>query len=305
MTTSSLRDIAKLLIYFAALGSLVAAAAAFFPSERLGSDTYLEFVLQQGPLFTLSFSFLSVIWSDLDKNEGLVSADPVQYVSACLFIVAGVFHAMGGALGGSRRRSEGSTECKRETDTDSAGSRSLVDLLVSTLVIVFEAFFYVLDTFIGLFMFGLLLCVSLLWLLLVAPPLYFVTLVSGAVARLSLRKSRGRALVVRELGRWLLETETGKEGENTKRDSQEETGNPAEHIQDLGRRFAEAKAKYIEKGLPLTEFAKVEAKLEKMKKDSEKITIDVTLSRKPVSLTSAISSILLWLANPITAKLLA
>lgn len=82
VTTSAILHGTKSAICLAALASLVAAAAILFPSERLGGDSYLQFVLKQGPFFTLTFSLLSVIWRDLDKNEGLVSAEPSQYVSA-------------------------------------------------------------------------------------------------------------------------------------------------------------------------------------------------------------------------------
>lgn len=307
MPTSSLHEFIKSPLWLVVLGSLIATANALFPSERFGSATYLQFVLAQGPLFTLSFSFLSVIWSDLDKNEGLVSADPARYVSACLVVVGGVFHALGHAW--KSRRYKTNEECTQETKTDFAGPRSPIfsviwafALMFSTLVLILVR---ILEQFIGLAILGLLLCISLLWLFLIAPPLYFVTLVSGAPARISLRNFRGRALLVREFGRWVTKTESSDEDDVEMRGSPEDPHNTAEQIQDLERRLAELEAKHREKGLPITKIREVEDELKKMKNHLRRTTIDITLSERPVSLTYVISSILMALANPIMSKLVA
>lgn len=218
-------------------------------------------------------------------------------------VVAGIFHAMSGAF---RRRPEASVEQRsQESDTESAGSRSPNVLVVSAFALMFRGLVLVLHNFIRIAIYGLLFCISILWLLLVAPPLYFVTLVSGAPARISLRHSRGHSLMVREAGIWRFETELVHELDPTENKSPTEFGDISEQIKDLESRIAEVKTKHRKKGLSLSKVREAEAELEKLKKHLHRTAIDVTLSQKPVSLTSVITSLLLWLANPIVAKIVA
>jgi hypothetical protein len=169
-----------------------------------GAGGYLKFVLEQGPLFTVAFAFISVIWIDLDKNESLVSANPREYVAGCIWLVAGVFHGMAGIRGPRRAGDE------RQSATVEEGAQGADFSLAKVPLVLFSAFAFVIDTFLGLFvmfLLALLSLLSLLWMLCAAPPLYFLTLISGAPARLSLRGSRDRRYLVEHAGQVEIEIE--------------------------------------------------------------------------------------------------
>ena len=174
------------------------------PGEAMrqgGAGGYLKFVLEQGPLFTVTFAFISVIWIDLDKNEWLVSADPREYVAGCFWLVGGVFHGMAG-IRGPRRAGDERQSATVEEDTQGADFS-----LAKVPLVLFSAFAFVIDTFLGLFVMFLLALLSLVWMLCAAPPLYFLTLISGAPARLSLRGSRDRRYLVEHAGQVEIEIE--------------------------------------------------------------------------------------------------
>lgn len=302
MTKTTIRGDLVSAIYFACILILVVAGAKIYPSLKLDDDSYLLFVLKQGPLFALTFSLISVIWRDLDKKVDLISSDPARYASACFIVVSGVFHSMAGGLHKSREASDEGEQGSQEADSKEIKSRPSMALLASTPVILVKAFYLVAEAFITIALNILLFFVSFFWLFCIAPPLYFVNLVTGAPARNSLRGSEERSLMVRQAGKWFRETEhAGRNGAEEDK-SPGEFDDELKQIEEWEKGLVEIKAGYRKKGLPTTQVAEFEDDLAKLKRHFEKRIFDVTLSKRPVSLTSAITSLVLWLASIMVSK---
>lgn len=212
-----------------------------------GASGYLKFVLEQGPLFTVTVAFISVIWVDLDRNAGMVSADPKKYVAACMWVLAGVYHGMAGIR---PKRTESESAAPATEDPESPGSGQL---LAQVPLILFWALGFVVDTLLGLFVMFLLAVLGIVWMLCVAPPLYFLTLISGAPARLTLRGSPDRRYVVESGGRVELETASDE---------------APDQLDWEGRC---------------------------------RTTMEVTLATRPVSLTNASATFVLWVAGAVVA----
>jgi hypothetical protein len=115
--------------------------------RRAGRD-YWDFWLHSGPLIGLATAAFGLAWGGLDRNPGLVSADPLEYAGAALQVAGLPLIAFGGHM---QRVSHQRPMPVRDT------------LLLIPLAIVF-----------GVGIIG--------WLVLIAPAQYFAFLVAGAVA---------------------------------------------------------------------------------------------------------------------------
>ena len=112
---------------------------------------YLDWYIQMGPFIGIALAAFSAAWKDLDKNIGLVSANPRTYIIACSKLAGLPMFALGGHL-----KSKG---------------HNLWDLLAGTpLIIVF-------------------IVASFAWLVLIAPLQYFLFLVCAAPSRIVLRSN--------------------------------------------------------------------------------------------------------------------
>jgi hypothetical protein len=105
----------------------------------------------EAPIIGLIASVVTEVWSTLEKNRGLVSADPGQYVAAALFVVGIPLFALGTQVKGPR------TSAGRLT----AGIESLLTIV------------WVIILSLALFA----------WLVIIAPAQYFVFLVCAAPSR--------------------------------------------------------------------------------------------------------------------------
>jgi len=59
----------------------------FYLFKYIFELNYFEFYLKAGAVVALSILLLELAWGDLEKNDGLVSADPVDYIGACLQLI--------------------------------------------------------------------------------------------------------------------------------------------------------------------------------------------------------------------------
>ncbi len=134
----------------------------YFLFQRFLDTTYINFWIKQGPLIAFSLTLVGLVWSDLDKQHpDLVSASPGFYLVACVTIMAGVFLAFRNSLPDKQ------TLEKHKTSWIS------IWLLRYNIII-------------GLLIYIVLTAVTFVWLLGIAPTIYFLNLITGAPARLAL-----------------------------------------------------------------------------------------------------------------------
>jgi hypothetical protein len=116
---------------------------------------YLHWYVHAGPFIGLATAAFGAAWGRLDKNVGLVSANPLDYVGGCLQVIGLPIYVFGGHI-----------RSKNQPRPLPAWEY----LLVLPLVLVF-------------------LVAALGWLLLIAPIQYFVFLVCGAPSRIATASS--------------------------------------------------------------------------------------------------------------------
>lgn len=141
--------------------------------DRFWGTNYLLWFAGQGSLISLSVAFVSLVWEDINVHPHLVSANPGRYLSTCFQIVAGVFASI-------------STIPKSALSPipDDAPKVSLIRLLW--------------DTGVSLVVILLMSVIGTIWLIVVAPAMYFVTVITGAPARLGLINPEARETLIRE-----------------------------------------------------------------------------------------------------------
>lgn len=155
-TGGSERSTVKLvLVYLLFPGILIANAVLF---EVVLDRSYVDWYLAEGPLISLSTSFVMTVWDDLEGLTGdLVSKHPLRYYRTCLVVASVMFATIATNL---------------DAGTGS-GSGSLSDVW---------------DVLVALALFVIVAVLVFAWVIVVAPMNYLVTLVSGAPARLWLRR---------------------------------------------------------------------------------------------------------------------
>ena len=133
--------------------------------ERFAPVHFHVWFLQQGSYISLSITFVSIFWKEVDKETRLISADPRKYVAGCSTVIAGVIRVLADAL-----------HPKDAQPHHSIGFLDGLGTLATTLV---------------------LLIYLLFWAIAVAPLLYFIILVTGAPARSGL-KHKDQGLLQKE-----------------------------------------------------------------------------------------------------------
>jgi len=133
-----------------------------FLFQRFFGRSYFNIWIEQGPWIVFSLTLIGLVWDDLDKQHPeLVSAHPAYYLRTCLVIMSGVFLAFANSL---------------------PGKRSMANIRASQI----STFRLLYDFFIGFLFYLLLVILAGVWFLCVAPSMYFMTLITGAPARLAL-----------------------------------------------------------------------------------------------------------------------
>ena len=112
---------------------------------------YLEWYVATGPFIGLALIAFGAAWDGMDKNVGLVSANPRTYIDACSKLAGLPIFALGGHLRSKHRDG--------------------VNLW---------------DAFVGMPLIVVFMVASFAWLILIAPLQYFLFLVCGAPSRLAL-----------------------------------------------------------------------------------------------------------------------
>jgi riboflavin synthase len=133
--------------------------------KTLLHQNYFLWYLKNGVLISLATPFLALTWKDMKVRIGLISSHPSAYVSAWLQVL-GVFIYSLAPLDSTRKSKP------KDVGFD---------------IGLYSGFAEVLDSILYYVMAILMLLLGLAWGLLVAPLLYFVTLLAGVPARQQLR----------------------------------------------------------------------------------------------------------------------
>ncbi|MCV2357310.1 hypothetical protein LNV09_24460 [Paucibacter sp. B2R-40] len=119
--------------------------------EYFAPGHFYTWFFQQGSYISLSVTFVSTFWREVDKETRLVSASPVQYVEGCRAVLAGVILVLGETIKPPKMAGGKVAETLE-------GLGTLITCLVLLLYLAF-------------------------WAFAIAPLLYFVILLTGAPAR--------------------------------------------------------------------------------------------------------------------------
>lgn len=157
-------------------------AANWFAFRMFGHTSYFQWYLQAGPVISLATGFLGLIWEDLAARKALISANPAQYFGACLQLTGAFYFSLG-----TQDRSPKETFREENVSLGKVWDDWMTLLLTLPIV--------------GIVM---------IWVLVVAPLNYVVTLVSGAPARRALNRPVRRAVAVED-GHLLTVSEAGDE----------------------------------------------------------------------------------------------
>lgn len=121
------------------------------------NTNHLQWYMNQGPLIGLVTAIVPMVWGDINKHTGLISAHPWDYFGSCLQLVGLPIYVLGTHLKSRKDRSE-------------------------------RRFSF--DLFITVFFVPILSMVILIWVIVVVPLQYFVYLICGAPGRAFFQSDR-------------------------------------------------------------------------------------------------------------------
>ena len=156
-------------------------AADIYIFRTVLSLDYARWYIGNGAWLSLGFAFITLAWSDLNQLKGLVSAHPLLYAAACLYLVVLPFQAVTAILRRPAKPIPPRPVTRSSLATWSAawrGAQSLMDVFDGLVTIVFGV-----AATLGVFV----------WLVFVAPAQYVVFLICAAPARL-MRRSKRRVI---------------------------------------------------------------------------------------------------------------
>lgn len=164
MKKASYRRWLPLMIFVAMIG------LNFWLFRRIGGVNYFVWYLKNGALIGIAISFLALTWEGLKSRKYLLSSHPGEYLAGCATLCAVFYTSVATFLDGPLRK----------IPTNDSEPRAVLSSW---------------DDLIGNLMTLLMMVATLGWLLVVAPLNYFITLITGSLARQELRGSVLRAVV--------------------------------------------------------------------------------------------------------------
>src|SRR5713226_7283114 len=79
------------------LSLVICAAFDFWLFSRFHTN-YIAWYIQSGEIFALIITFAALAWGDLNKDAGLISPNPREYMAACALLIAIPLTAFGTGL---------------------------------------------------------------------------------------------------------------------------------------------------------------------------------------------------------------
>ena len=140
--------------------------------RRYGDTNYFVWYLKNGAFISIALGFLALVWEGLAAREDMLSANPAEYLSGCLQVLAVFNMSMGIHLQNPLPKPE------------SGSPRTGYSI----------ALYW--DSLISVFLLFVMSAFGIVWLIVVAPPNYFVTLISGTLARQEFRGLPVRPVVL-------------------------------------------------------------------------------------------------------------
>lgn len=137
------------------------------------NTSHLTWYLENASLIGLVSSIASMAWGDMNKHTGLISVHPFHYIGSCLQLVGLPIYTVGTHM----RKPQNQPETRSPFDI----------LLAIPFMLIFAG-------------------LAIIWLVVIAPPQYFVYLICGAPARTFSQSKRqpiahmkGSRLEIREI----------------------------------------------------------------------------------------------------------
>ncbi len=132
--------------------------------------SYLAWYLQAGTVISLATGFLGLIWENLAARKALISANPAEYFGACLQLTGAFCYSLG-----THHRSPKEKRISQNASLEKVWDGGMMLLLTIPII-----------------------GIVVMWVIVVAPLNYLVTLVSGAPARRALNVPVRRAVAVED-----------------------------------------------------------------------------------------------------------
>ncbi len=141
----------------------------------IAHENYFLWYVKDGALIGVLVSFVALIWEGLSQRNDLLSAQPLYYLQGCFALMAAFYYSVAAQLAPT-----------------SVGTRPGKDAFQ----IPVPEFAFPLDDVLAFVIFLVLFILGLAWLLIIAPMNYFVTLLTGVIARRQLAQKGCRAIAV-------------------------------------------------------------------------------------------------------------
>lgn len=165
------------LVVLLSLGFFATVISANWLAFRyLADQNYFIWYLKNGALIGILVSFIGLIWEEADYRKELLSAHPGEYLHGCFALLA-IFYW--------------SVAIHLEKNPQSEGSASENDLT--------PRFSFPFDRLISVIVVLVMGVFALAWLVIVAPLNYFITILSGAIARQELQGKCPRAIAFQDV----------------------------------------------------------------------------------------------------------
>jgi hypothetical protein len=159
--------------FLAVVVLLLVIGANWWAFQYFAHENYFVWYLKNGTLIGMVVSFIALIWEGLSFRTDLLSANPLYYLRGCMALMAAYYLSLSSHL----------------NNNPQSGGRDKDSALVSEFIFPFDG---VLSFVVILVMFIL----GLAWLVIVAPLNYFLTILTGAIARQELGGTCSRTIAV-------------------------------------------------------------------------------------------------------------
>jgi hypothetical protein len=148
----------------------VSISLSWWAFRSFGNTNYFVWYLKNGSWIGMVVSFIALIWEGLGVRADLLSASPAKYVRACFGLLAAFFLSCSVYIDNLRFG---------PNDGDGGRRSAIASLLDSVMA--------------PLILLTIIICV-IAWLVVIAPLNYFITILTGAIARQELRGTRWRPI---------------------------------------------------------------------------------------------------------------
>ena len=160
----------------------------WFVFQYVFHQNYLIWYITNGTLIGIIVSFVASIWEGLDSRTKLLSAHPGWYIQGCFGLIAAFFASLAASW---------------ERDPDYEENESTEDLNAK--------FNFRLDWILEIVLKLVMSILTFAWLIIVAPLNYFITILTGSIARTQLLGKYKRAIIIEREDRLTIDSISRKD----------------------------------------------------------------------------------------------